>query len=69
MTGTNGNGNSSIEFRNAANCGTIIINSENPSSARPGLWIDINPSTKVITLYANTGSGDVKIGTVAITPA
>ena len=66
INGTNGAGNSRVEFRNAANCASIIIPAATPSSVQPGLWIDINPSTKKVTIYANTGSGDAKVGTIDI---
>lgn len=66
INGTNGTGNSRVEFRNAANCASIIIPATTPSSVQPGMWIDINPSTKKVTIYANTGSGDAKVGTIDI---
>ena len=44
----------------------ISIKSNAPSYQRPGITLDINPSTKKIIVYGDTGSGDTVVGSIAL---
>lgn len=63
---TYGTGSKGIEFRNTANCFTII-GTGTPSSGSPSVWMDINPDTKKLIFYKDIGSGWVQVGTINIT--
>lgn len=67
VSGTNGTNNAGINAYNVNSVGIINLVSINPSSTAPSIEMDINPTTKKIIIYANTGNGSQLIGSVNLT--
>ena len=67
LKGTNGTNNSAVNAHNVNGVGIISIVSNAPAATKPSVEIDINPTTKKLVVYADTGSGSQLVGSINIT--
>lgn len=67
LKGTNGTNNSAVNAHNVNGVGIISIVSNAPAATKPSIEIDINPTTKKLVVYADTGSGSQLVGSINIT--
>ena len=66
VTGVNYRGNESVSFENYNQTGSIQIDATAPSVSTPSIILSINPQTKNLVAYADTGSGYQWVGSVSL---
>ena len=55
-----------VEFRSNNGVISLIFTPITISTNNPRIWIDVNPESRLVNFYADTGNGFSNIGSIAI---
>jgi len=66
VSGSNARGNASVDFENYNGVGTVEIKATTPSTNTPSINFNINPQTRLLNVFADTGSGYEFVGSISI---